>query len=88
MLGAEQLLRSLAGQLLDHIGKLTSAVVALAWISLRIFVCEDRASGFKHSLADKVLGGDQFQAFVLATGFVVDGGSDLRINFVERAGHG
>ena len=84
---AKEFLGALPRQILHHVGKLAAAVVAFAGIAFGIFVGEDRAHGFEHSFADKVLGGDQFQAFVLAANFVIDGGSHLRIGFVERAGH-
>ena len=79
MLGAEQLLRPVARQILDDVGELAAAVIALAGISLGILVRKHRAGRFEHGFADKVLGGDQFQAFVLAAGFVVDGSGNLRI---------
>jgi hypothetical protein len=40
MLGAEKLFRPVTGKVLDDIGKLAAAVVALAGISLGIFVGE------------------------------------------------
>ena len=86
MLGAEQLLRAIARQVLDDVGELASAVVALAGISLGILVGEDRARSFEHGLADKILRGDQLQAFVLAAGFVVDGGGDLQDHFQIESG--
>ncbi len=80
-------LGSLPRQVFHHIGELAAAVVAFARISLRIFISEYRTHGFKHGFADKVLGGDQLKAFVLAANFVIDSSSDLRIGFGEREGH-
>ena len=88
VLRAKKFLGTLPRQLLHHIGKLASAVVAFAGIAFSIFIGEDRTHGFEHSLADKILGGDQFQAFMLTADFVIDSGGHLRICFVERAGHG
>ncbi len=88
VLRAKEFLGAVPRQLLHHVGKLAAAVVALAGIALGILVGEDRTHGFEHGLADKILRGDQFQAFVLAADFVIDGGGHLRIGFVERAGHG
>ncbi len=88
VLRAKEFLGPLARQILHDVGKLAAAVVALAGIAFGILVGEDRAHGFEHGFADEVLGGDQFQTFMLAADFVVDGGGDLRIGFVERAGHG
>ena len=56
---------------------LAAAVVTLAGISLGILVREYRAGGLEHRFADKIFRGDQFQALVLAAGFVVDGGGNL-----------
>src|SRR3546814_1704538 len=41
-------------------------IIALAGISLGIFVGEDRPLGLKHRLADDVLAGDQFDLVLLA----------------------
>ena len=71
----------------DHVGELAAAVVALAGISLGILVGEHRAHGFEHGFADKVLGSDQLQPFVLAPSFVVDGRGHLRIGFVQGTVH-
>ncbi len=85
--GAEELFGAIARQRFDNIGILAAAVVALARIALGIFVGEDRARGFKHRLADKVLRGDHLQAFVLAVDFLLDGGVNFRVRFGERQAH-
>ena len=87
MLRAEELLRPVARQVLDDIGKLAAAVVTLAGISLGILVREHRARSFEHGFADEVFRGNQFQALVLAASFVVDGGGNLRIAFEQRTVH-
>ena len=87
MLRAKKFLGPLARQILDHVGKLASAVIALAGIALRILVGEYGTGGFKHSLADKIFRSNQLQPFMLAANFVVDSVRNLRINFIERAGH-
>ena len=87
VLRPKELLGPLPRQILDHVGKLAAAVVALAGIAFGILISEDRTHSFKHGFADKVLGGDQLQAFVLAANFVIDGSGYLRIGFVEREGH-
>src|SRR5262252_6527120 len=86
VLRTEQFLRAVAREVLDDVGELAPAVVALGRIALGVLVGEDRAGGFEHGFADKVLGCDQFQAFMLTPGFVVNGGGDLRGDLVERAG--
>ena len=85
MLGAEELLGAVAGQVLDDVGELAAAVVALAGIAFRVFIGEDGAGGLEHGAGDEVLAGDHLQAFVLAAAFVLDGGGDFGIDFSERA---
>ena len=87
VLGAEDLLGAVAGEVLDHVGELASAVVAAAGIALGVLVGEDRAGSLKHGVADEVLGGDHLEAFVLAEDFVFDGGGDLGIGLRERKRH-
>ncbi len=87
VLRAEQLFGAVTRQVFDNVRELASAVVALAGISLGIFIREYRARGFEHRFADKILRGNQLQTLVLAAGFVVDGSGNLRIGFVERAVH-
>src|ERR1019366_10759204 len=84
----KKLFGTLPRQTLHHVGKLASAVIPLAGIPFRIFVGEHRTGSLKHSLAHKVFRSDQLQPFVLAANFVVDSVRNLRINFIERAGHG
>ena len=55
VLGAKEFLRPFTRQIFHHIGKFAAAVVALARISLGIFVRKDRAHGFEHGFADEVL---------------------------------
>ena len=88
MVGAEELFGAVAGQVLDDVGVLASAVVALAGIALGVLVGEDRAGGFKHGLADKVFRGDEFETVVLAVLLVGDGLGDLRVHRTERTRHG
>ena len=88
VLGAEELLGAVARQVLDHVGKLASAVVALAGIALGVLVGEDRAGGFEHGFADEILRGDQLQPFVLAALLVFDCLRDLGIGFRQRTLHG
>src|SRR5208282_1802425 len=88
MFRAKKFLHPLARQSLDHVGKFASAVIALARIPLRILIGEYRPGSFQHSLADKIFRGNELQTFMLAANFVVDSGCNLRINFIEWAGHG
>ncbi len=87
VLGAEKLLGAIPSQILDHIGILTAAVIALGGIALGVLVGEDRPDSLEHGLADEILRGNHFQAFVLAADFVVNSGGDLWIGLGERAAH-
>ena len=86
--GLKELFRPSARQFLDHIGELTSTVIALARIALRILVGEDGPRGFEHGLAHEVLRGNQLQAFVLTASLVVDGGGNLRVCLGQATVHG
>ncbi len=88
VLGGEQLLGPVARQVLHHVGVLAASVIAAARITLRILVGEHRSHGLQHGFADEVLRGDQFQALVLAAGFLVNSSGNLGVNFLQRAGHG
>ena len=87
MFGAEQFLHPLARQVLHHVGKLASAVIALAGIPLSVLIREHRPGGLKHSFAHKIFGSDQLQPFMLAADFVIDGVCNLRIHFDKRTTH-
>jgi hypothetical protein len=63
---------AVAGQVLDDVGELAAAVVALAGIAFGVLVGEDGARGLEHGAADEVLRGDHLQAFVLAENFVLN----------------
>ena len=84
---SEKLLGTFAREVFHYVGELAPSVVALAGIAFGILIGEHRAHGFQHGFADEIFRGDQFQSFVLAADFVVDGRSHLGIGFVERAGH-
>ncbi len=68
--GAEDLLGAIAGEVLDDVGELAAAVIALAGVAFGVLVGEDRAGGFEDGFADEVFRGDQFEAFMLAAGLV------------------
>ena len=72
VLGAEQLLGAVAGQVLDDVGELAAAVVALAGIAFGVLVGEDAAGGFQHGFRGEVLAGDQFELRVLPLHLVLD----------------
>ncbi len=74
VLGAEELLRPIAGQILDHVDVLAAAVIPPAGIALGIFVRQHAADGLHDGRAGVVLAGDHLQAVLLAIDFGGDGG--------------
>ena len=66
MLGAEQLAGAAAGDLLDDVNTLASAVVTFAGIALGIFVGEHRAHRGKHRRGDDIFARNQFDVPALA----------------------
>ena len=65
VLGAEQLLGPVDGQIFDFIHIFTAAVVAGAGVALSIFIGQMAAHGLHHGGADKVLGGDKLDMVLL-----------------------
>src|SRR3546814_9446041 len=61
-------------------------IIALAGISLGIFVGEDRPLGLKHRLADDVLAGDQFDLVLLALKLMRHARRDRRVGVAEAEG--
>ena len=72
VLGAEQRLGAIDGELLDDVDELAAAVVAPARIALGVLVGQDRALRLEDGAADDVLGGDQLEIGLLAVGFGAD----------------
>src|SRR3546814_7142543 len=60
--------------------------MALAGLSLGIFVGECRPLGLKHRLADDVLAGDQFDLVLLALKLMRHARRDRRVGVAEAAG--
>ncbi len=84
VLGAKQFLGAIARQVLDNVGELASAVIALARIALGVFVGEDAASGFHYRFGNEVFARDQLELRVLALGFMLDGPIDIRVHLGQR----
>ena len=87
VLAAEDLLGAVAGEVLDDVGVLAAAVVAAAGVALGVFVGEDGAGCLEDGFGDEVFAGDHLQALVLAEGFVVKGGGDVRVGLGEGERH-
>src|SRR5690606_34658591 len=73
VVGAEQLLGAVDGQLLDDVDVLATTVVALARIAFGVLVGQYRTLGFHHRRAGVVLRGDQLDVVFLALGFLLHG---------------
>ena len=80
MLGAEQLLGPVNGQLLDHIHVLAAAVPALLRIALGVLVGQHRALRLHDGGAGEILAGDQLDILLLAQALALDGRRNFRIN--------
>ena len=66
-------------QLLGDVDKFAAAVIAFAGIALGVLVGQLRTLRLHDSVADVVLGGDQFDMFFLAVVFALDGGPQFGI---------
>src|SRR5437763_4848054 len=64
VLGAEELLGTVARQILDDIGVFAATVIAFAWVALGVLIRENRAHGFENRFADEILRCDQLQPFM------------------------
>ena len=70
VVGAEELLGAVDGELLGDVDEFAAAVVALARIAFGVLVGEHRALGFEHARAGVVLRGDQLDVIFLALALV------------------
>ena len=80
VLGAEQLLGAVDGQLLRDVDELAAAVVALARVALGVLVGQDRALAVEHRLRDEVLRRDHLERRLLPVQLVLDHLGDLGID--------
>ena len=83
VLGTEQLLGALTGDVFHHVHGIAAAVVALARIALGVLVGEDGAGGKQSSLGNDVLGGDQFNVVGLPLELFLAGGIYFGIKLGE-----
>ncbi|MNE43560.1 hypothetical protein D3C80_1377410 [compost metagenome] len=79
VVGAEQLLGAVDGQLLDDVDVLAAAVVALVRVAFGVLVGQHAALGFHHRRAGVVLRGDQLDVLFLALGFLLHGGKQVGV---------
>src|ERR671930_818695 len=87
VLGPEQLLGAVNGQLLGHVEVLAAAVVAAAGVSLGVLVGQHRALALQHRLRHEVLGGDHLERPLLALELGPQHRRDLRIDLLQGRAH-
>src|SRR3954451_23569098 len=85
VLGAEEFLGAIDGDVLDDVRRPASSVIPLPRISLGIFVREDGAHRGEHGARDVILRGDELERVVLPVGFKRDGIGDLAVDVRKRA---
>src|SRR4051794_12045645 len=85
VLGAEEFLGAIDGDVLDDVRRPASSVIPFSRISLGIFVREDGAHCGEHGARDVILRRDELERVVLPVGFERDGVGDLAVDVRERA---
>ncbi|KAF5045747.1 hypothetical protein DSECCO2_478110 [anaerobic digester metagenome] len=83
VLGAEEFAEPVARQVLHDVMELAAAVIALAGVSLGIFIGHDGTHRLENRLTDDVLGGDQFQPIDLTQAFFLDDARDFWIEVCQ-----
>ena len=84
MLSAEKRFGSFTCQILNDINILTAAVIPFSGVSLGIFIGQVRTHRGQNSVADKILGCNQFKMFALARQLFTHRAAKLRINSFDR----
>src|SRR5205823_7357140 len=84
VLGAEQGLRAVDGELLDLVDHLASAIVALPRQSLGVLVGQRGPRRLEHRLGDEVLAGDELEPVGLPRRFFPDELRDFWIDGRQR----
>ena len=83
VVGAEEFLGAVDGELLGDVDEFATAVVALARITFGVLVGEHRALRFEHARAGVVFRGDQLDVIFLALAFVLEGGLELGVETTD-----
>ncbi len=82
--GPEESLGTIARDVLDDVGELAAAIVALAGIAFGVLVGKDAAGGFEDGFGGEILAGYELQPGILPFQFVLDSLIDGRIGYRER----
>ena len=85
VLRAEELFRPLNGQIFHLVHALAAAIVALAGITLGVFIGENRSHGRHDSRRDQILRGDQFNISSLAGQLFLHGTAQFRVILGHKA---
>ena len=83
VVGAEQLLGAVDGQLLDHVDVFAAAIVALVGIAFGVLVGQHAALGFHDRRAGVVFRSDQLDVIFLTLGFLLHGGIQVGVEAGE-----
>ena len=86
VVGAEEPLRPVDGELLDLVHHLAATVVALPRVALGVLVGQGRAGGLQHRGGDEVLAGDELEPVGLAPGLLADEPGDIGVGLGEALG--
>ena len=86
VLGAEEGLEPVAGEVLHRVDEFAAAVVAVAGVALGVFVGEDAADRLHDGGAGEVLAGDHLQPFLLPGLFRGHCRPDLGIILLDEIG--
>ena len=79
VVGAEQFLGAIDGELLGDVDEFAAAVIALARITFGVLVGQHRTLGLEHARTGVVFRGDQLDVIFLALALAVDGGIQLGV---------
>lgn len=88
VLGTEERLGTVDGELLGDVDVLAAAVVALARVALGVLVGEDGALGLEHGTRHEVLGRDHLEGVALTAELLLQDGGDLGVDLGERGVEG
>ena len=84
VVGTEQALDAIDGQLLDDVDILAATVVALARIAFGVLVGEHRTLRLEHARTGVVLRGDELDVLFLPHALAVDGARQFGIKTLDR----
>ena len=84
VVGPEDFLGPIAGEVFDHVDEFAPAIVAAAGVAFGVFIGQHAAHALHDGGAGVVFAGDHFQAVALALDFAGDGCPDVRVVLFDR----